>query len=186
MNQDKDNHNTAKLIIPTGEKVDDDSLRPDEAEEKQPAGKKSIAADSKVVDADGLDDDADVQSLKDSLTEKLKAGSHSEGGANTLRMILGGDILSAQVLRRNVWLIMLIVGFMILYITNRYSVQKSLLEIDKLNTQLTDAKYRALSTTSELTEECRESHILELLKNSKDSVLKIPNQPPYIINVPDK
>lgn len=101
-------------------------------------------------------------------------------------MILGGDILSAQVLRRNVWLIMLIVGFMILYITNRYSVQKSLLEIDKLNTQLTDAKYRALSTTSELTEECRESHILELLKNSKDSVLKIPNQPPYIINVPDK
>ena len=186
MNQDKDKDNSKKLIIPIGEKVEDDSSKPDKAESKQPVDKKSIAAASKTVDADGLDDDADVRTLKASLTEKIKVDGRSEGGANTLRMILGGDILSAQLLRRNVWLIMLIVGFMVIYITNRYSVQKSLLEIDKLNSQLTDAKYRALSTTSELTEECRESHILELLKNSKDSVLKIPNQPPYIINVPDK
>ena len=37
-----------------------------------------------------------------------------------------------------------------------------------------------------LTEKSRESHVLELLKNNKDSVLKIASQPPYIINVPEE
>ena len=56
--------------------------------------------------------------------------------------------------------------------------------IDKLNAELTDAKYRALSSSSELTEKCRESNVLQMLQNNMDSLLKIPNQPPYIIYVP--
>lgn len=32
---------------------------------------------------------------------------------------------------------------------------------------------------------CRESNVLEMLKNNKDSILHIANQPPYIINVPE-
>ena len=59
-----------------------------------------------------------------------------------------------------------------------------MLEIDRLNAELTDAKYKALSSSSELTEKCRESNVLDLLRNNKDSVLKIANQPPYIINIP--
>lgn len=73
---------------------------------------------------------------------------------------------------------------MIAYIANRYSIQKDLLEIDRLNTRLQDAKYKALSSSSKLTEISRESHVLDMLKDNKDSVLKIPSQPPYIINVP--
>ena len=60
-----------------------------------------------------------------------------------------------------------------------------MLEIDRLNAELIDAKYRALSSTSELTERCRESNVLDMLKENKDSVLKIASQPPYIITVPD-
>ncbi|GAB6982816.1 FtsL-like putative cell division protein [Prevotella dentasini] len=104
----------------------------------------------------------------------------------TLKKILGGDILSAQLFRNNIKLILLIVGFVIVYITNRYSVQKDLIEIDKLNTELEDAKYRALSSSSQLTEKSRESHVLELLKTNKDSVLKMAAQPPYKIEVPKK
>ena len=81
---------------------------------------------------------------------------------------------------------MLITFFMIVYISNRYSCQQDLIEIDNLQKELQDAKYRALSSNSQLTEKSRESHVLELLKSNKDSVLKIANQPPYIINVPDK
>ena len=57
---------------------------------------------------------------------------------------------------------------------------------DKLNKELLDAKYKALSSSSMLTEKCRESHVLEMLRNNKDSILHIADQPPYIINVPEK
>ena len=89
-------------------------------------------------------------------------------------------------LRNNIGLIVLIVFFIIIYISNRYSVQKDLIEIDRLQTELSDAKYRALSSSSQLTERSRESHVLEILKTNKDSILKIPSRPPFIINVPAK
>ena len=103
----------------------------------------------------------------------------------SLRKILGGDILSAAIIRRQVWLILLIVFFMIIYVSNRYSCQQDIIEIDKLHQQLTDAKYKALSSESELTELSRESNVLEMLKDNKDSVLKIASQPPYFIEIPN-
>ena len=72
-----------------------------------------------------------------------------------------------------------------LYISNRYSCQRSLIEIDRLNKELLDAKYKALSSSSLLTEKSRESHILELLKANRDSTLHSPEQPPYIITIPE-
>lgn len=83
-------------------------------------------------------------------------------------------------------LILLIVAFTIIYISNRYGIQKDLIEINNLQTELQNAKYKALSSSSQLTERSRESQVLNLLKNNKDSDLHIANQPPYIINVPDK
>ncbi|MCI6618399.1 MAG: hypothetical protein MSD82_06055 [Prevotella sp.] len=104
----------------------------------------------------------------------------------TLRKILGGDILSTSTIRHQIWLFLLIAFFMIIYTSNRYSCQQDLIEIDHLTKELQDAKYRALSSSSQITEKSRESNILEMLKNNEDSVLKIAKQPPYIINVPDQ
>ena len=132
------------------------------------------------------EEEAEVKILKAAIAEQAREDEQPQSSNFTLRKILGGDILSAHILRNNIWLIIVIVGFIIVYISNRYSVQKDLLEIDKLNTELEDAKYRALSSSSQLTEKSRESHILELLKNRKDSVLKMSDRPPYIINVPEK
>ena len=132
------------------------------------------------------EEEAEVKILKAAIAEQAREDEQPQSSNFTLRKILGGDILSAHILRNNIWLIIVIVGFIIVYISNRYSVQKFLLEIDKLNTELEDAKYRALSSSSQLTEKSRESHILELLKNRKDSVLKMSDRPPYIINVPEK
>ena len=104
----------------------------------------------------------------------------------TLKKILGGDILTTQTMRNQIGVFLLITLFLIFYIANRYSVQKDLIEIDRLQDELQDTKYKALSSSSQLTEKSRESHVLELLKNNKDSVLKIATQPPYIINVPEE
>ena len=90
----------------------------------------------------------------------------------TLQKVLGGDILSAEVIRKQVWLILLISLFIVVYISNRYKCQQNLIRINVLNEQLKDAKYRALSSSSDLTQQTRESKVLEQLREDKDSVLQ--------------
>lgn len=114
-------------------------------------------------------------------TEENETGNVSD---MSLAKVIGGDILKAKFIRRQMGVIMIAFVFTIIYISNRYSCQQSLIKIDKLNKELQDAKYRALSSNSELTEQSRESKVLEKLRNNKDSVLHIPTQPPYIITIP--
>ena len=124
--------------------------------------------------------------LQHAIREQAREDEQEQSRNFTLRKILGGDFLTARMIRQQIGLILLIVFFIIIYISNRYSCDKDLIEIDRLNKELLDAKFRALSSSSELTERCRESNVLQMLKNNKDSILKIPSQPPYIINIPEK
>ena len=125
-------------------------------------------------------------SLKEVIAKQAIEEEVSGSASFTLRKILGGDILTAQIIRKQIWLFMLIVVFIIIYISNRYSIQKDLIELDQLQKELQDTKYKALSTSSQITEKSRESNVLEVLKHSKDSILHIATQPPYIINVPEE
>lgn len=103
----------------------------------------------------------------------------------TLRTILGGDFLTADMVRRQIWLFMLMVVFTIVYVAFRYQCQQDLIAIDKLEKEVLDAKYKALSCSSTLTEKCRESRVLEALKQNRDSLLHVPDQPPYKIYIPE-
>ncbi|MBR4368012.1 MAG: hypothetical protein IKP52_01750 [Prevotella sp.] len=129
------------------------------------------------------EEEIEFHTLKEVLNEQAREDEEPMSNNFTLRKILGGDILSAEMMRGQIWLIIIIVLFVIVYISNRYSVQKNLLEIDNLNKELQDVKYKALSSSSQLTERSRESHVLELLKQNNDSTLKMPEQPPFIIEV---
>lgn len=104
----------------------------------------------------------------------------------TLRSILGGDLLTTQGVRSQIWLFVMIVAFTIVYVAFRYQCQQDMIKIDKLENQLKDAKFKALSSSSTLTEKCRESHVLDILKQNKDSLLHQADQPPFIIEVPEK
>ena len=119
------------------------------------------------------------------IKEKVQEDDPRPSSTMTLRTILGGDFLTAEMVRHQIWLIILIVIFTIVYVAFRYQCQQDLITIDKKEKELLDAKYKALSSSSTLTEKCRESHVLDALKNNKDSVLKISDQPPYIINIPE-
>lgn len=125
-------------------------------------------------------------SLKEVIAKQAIEEEVSGSASFTLRKILSGDILTAQIIRKQIWLFMLIVVFIIIYISNRYSIQKDLIELDQLQKELQDTKYKALSTSSQITEKSRESNVLDMLKHSKDSTLHIATQPPYIINVPEE
>ena len=130
--------------------------------------------------------EAPQASLKEVIAKQAIEEEASGSSSFTLRKILGGDILTAQIIRRQIWLVILIVFFVIIYISNRYNIQNDIIELDKLQKELQETKYKALSTSSQITEKSRESNVLDMLKNNKDSVLHIATQPPYIINVPEE
>ena len=125
-----------------------------------------------------------MPTFKSAIREQAREDEVPLSANQTLRKILGGDILSATKIRRQIGLILLIFAFIILYISNRYSCQKYMIEIDRLNTELKSAKYKALSSGSQLTQKTRGSRIMQVLKESKDSSLHIPQQPAYLIEVP--
>ena len=125
-------------------------------------------------------------SLSKVIEEQATEGEAPLSRTFSLRKVLGGDILNTSFMRQQVLLFLLISLFMVIYIANRYSCQQDIIEIDALQKELKDAKYKALSSDSKLTEESRQSNVLEMLKNNKDSTLQMPTQPPYIITVPDK
>ena len=132
----------------------------------------------------------EVVESKASALEMLKNSVSEEDSKPTaqlsLKMILGGDILNAQFVRRQLWLIVIVVVFVIIYVASRYQCQQDMIKIANMELELKDAKYRALSISSKLTEPSRERHVLKLLKENNDSLLKASDQPPYIINVPKK
>ena len=123
-----------------------------------------------------------LEMLKNSVSEE----DSKPTAQLSLKMILGGDILNAQFVRRQLWLIVIVVVFVIIYVASRYQCQQDMIKIANMELELKDAKYRALSISSKLTERSRESHVLKLLKENNDSLLKASDQPPYIINVPKK
>lgn len=138
------------------------------------------------ISKEDLKAEATAKAIQKAIEQQAREDEQPHSSSSSLKRIIFGDFLDTTLLRKNIWLIVLLVGFVIVSISNRYSTQKSLIEIDKLNKRLEDIKYRTLSSNSQLTEHIRESHVLEALRNSKDSVLKLPSHPPYIIQVPKK
>lgn len=200
MDETKEMKNSPKLTVEATAAPEKAEVaeKPLEAKETvKAAGRKSAA--KAIVDADAKDaKDAkeepaqEVKSggegptLKDVIREQAIEDEAPMSKNFTLGKILGGDILTTQTMRRQIWLFLLITFFVVLYISNRYSCQQDLIEIDKLQKELQDAKYKALSTSSQLTEKSRESRVLELLQANNDSLLKIPSQPAYIIQIPEE
>ena len=178
MINDKDIKTTEKPI--TDEKAQASQEPPKQETPKQESQKEETPKE------EPQQQEAPQASLKEVIAKQAIEEEASGSSSFTLRKILGGDILTAQIIRRQIWLVILIVFFVIIYISNRYNIQNDIIELDKLQKELQDTKYKALSTSSQITEKSRESNVLDMLKNNKDSVLHIATQPPYIINVPEE
>lgn len=163
--------NTQKPADPKKEK---DSNKPQDGNKPQDSNKPQ-------------DDDNETGPLKsfaEMVKERATEGDSKPNAATNLRSIINGDMLNAKVVRNQIGVFFLITFFVFIYISNRYACQRNLVKINKLTKELTDAKFRALSSTSELTEKSRESRVLDMLRACQDSTLHIASQPPYIITVP--
>ena len=114
------------------------------------------------------------------MSSKDKTKNEHKGSNITWGSILGGDILAHDFFRRQINLLCLIVVLTIVYIDNRYSSQREMIEIKKKKKELTDIKYDALTISSELTEKSRQSKI-ETYISEKSNPLKTSAQPPFLI-----
>lgn len=118
----------------------------------------------------------------ENMTEELTG--KTEGKNNTkisLSMILGGDFLLLPMLQRQIKLIVLIIALCIFYISNRYSFQQEQIEINKLQNELIQVKYKAQTRSSEFLRASRQSKLQEDLEK-EHSDLKMPAQSPFILN----
>lgn len=153
----------------------------------EPVADKPTAQTKTATAPETADDDVDsAPSLRTIIRQQAIEDELPLTKNVTLGKILGGEMLNTQFLRQQIWVIVLITLFIIVYISNRYKCQQNLIKIDNLQSELEDAKYRALSSSSDLTQQTRESKVLERLHNDKDSTLHIPTQPPYIITIPNQ
>ncbi len=112
--------------------------------------------------------------------EAVEESPHHFSIARTL-----GGVIVARYVQRQMGVVLLTCFFIVCYISNRYICQKKIVEIDKLETKIVKAKFKATVCTSELTEKSRESNVMTLLKSYGDSTLTIPHDPPYLIKVPE-
>ena len=163
------------------------------AKKESEAAKKAVAEadnqentneDKAQADKETMADD--LPTLKEAIMEQATESDAPLTSNLTFMKIIGGDILNTSTIRKQIWLLLLITGFIFVYIANRYSCQQYLIEIDQLTKELQDAKYKSLSSNSQITEKSRESQVLRLLRVSNDTTLRMPDQPPYIINVPEE
>lgn len=152
----------------------------------EPAADKPTAQKKTATAPETADDEEGAPSLRTIIRQQAIEDELPLTKNVTLGKILGGEMLNTQFLRQQIWVIVLMTLFIIVYISNRYKCQQNLIKIDNLQSELEDAKYRALSSSSDLTQQTRESKVLERLHNDKDSTLHIPTQPPYIITIPNQ
>ncbi len=126
-----------------------------------------------------------IQETLKKIQETAQDSDIRPGQQLTPKSVLGGDFLTAGFMWSQVGVILLVVVFTLVYIGFRYQCQQDMVAIRKLEIQLKDAKNKALAASSTLTERCRESHVLEMLRQNNDSLLHIADQPPYVIQVPE-
>lgn len=159
-------------------------LRRKTQQNAQPEADESTCAEAVSEEtADNAETQSDAKTETGLVT--IQTFTESEGvevrNNLTLREILGGDILMNGWLKKQMGLILMCVLFAILYITNRYSSQQEIIEIEKLKTELTELRYYALTRSSELTTKTRQSQVEASLRHTADSLLASPKEPPFVI-----
>lgn len=128
------------------------------------------------------------QSLGKSIEEMVEEDANEEetqpASSFSLSKVLGGAML-AKFIQHQFGLVLVIAFFLIIYITARYKCQQDMVEIDKKEKELVSIHYKATVFTSKMTEQSRQSNIMEMLGQRGDSTLEIPTVPPYKIYIPE-
>lgn len=117
-----------------------------------------------------------IMENKNNQPQKTK----KKGKRFSLWHVLGGDILNEDFILKHTKMIFLIVFLLFFFIGNRYTCLQKLSQIDRLQQRLRDVRFEALSISSELTGNSRQSQI-EMLIEEQGLELTGAKTPPYEI-----
>lgn len=146
------------------------------------SSKKRDREDEEKLDAAAERDKDTQKALRAlrNLTSDEDITSEEEHVKLTLSSILGGDILGGRWFRRQFWFIIMVVGMIIIYVSNRYACQQEMIQTKMLTDTLLDRRYKALTRSSQLKERKRRSFIEESLT---DTTLQTPSTPSFNLKV---
>lgn len=112
------------------------------------------------------------------MEEKQRRRTKKKEKRFSFLYILGGGILKEDFIVKHTRMLVLIVILIFFFIGNRYSCMQKLKEIDRLQQRLRDVRFEALSISSELTGNSRQSQIESLIEqNGVD--LGVAKTPPF-------
>lgn len=94
--------------------------------------------------------------------------------------VFGGNILTEGFIVNNTRFFVVFLIIIFVFISHRYSYLRKMSEIEKLQYELRDAKYEALTISSSLTEASRQTEIEKLVEKYGLDI-KISNEPIYYI-----
>jgi len=94
--------------------------------------------------------------------------------------VFGGSVLTENFFLRNMSFIIVLVLVMILFISHRYTMLQGMSDIERLNQELKDVKYEALTISSSLTEASRQGEIERRVEEA-GLELQISNEPVFYI-----
>ena len=112
------------------------------------------------------------------MEEKRQRKTTKKEKRLSLLYILGGGILKEDFIINHTRMLVFIVVLIFFFIGNRYTCMQKLREIDRLQQQLRDVRFEALSISSELTANSRQSQI-EYLIEDQGIDLEGAKTPPY-------
>lgn len=94
--------------------------------------------------------------------------------------VFGGSVLTEDFLLKNMRFIVIVLVIIFVFIGHRYTVLQKMSEIEKLQRELKDAKYEALTISADLTKASRLTEIEKMIE--KEGLgLKISKEPVYRI-----
>lgn len=101
-----------------------------------------------------------------------------------LTHIMGGHIFLSDWFTKNALLLVLIVVYSFVYVSNRYEYERELLKISRLTKTRDKLRNNLLTLQSEFSYKSRQTEVEKML-NEKESKLKSPTKPVYLIKKED-
>ena len=111
-------------------KYDDIELEMQETIVEEPVVKKQSDQEENSLKDEAVDVKEQAMKTIQMIKEQAREEDPKLTPTLTLRTILGGDFLTADMVRRQIWLFVLMVIFTIFYVAFRYQCQQDMIAID--------------------------------------------------------
>ena len=97
---------------------------------------------------------------------------------DTVKSVFSGDLMTKGSIKNNLLLILEVGCLCFFYVSNRYTSERELREIDDLKKSVYDAKIEALTYSSQLMEICKQSQVEKAIKQQNLGLVES-STPPF-------